>query len=132
MNSQKLVLGIPKGSLQEYTLKIFQEASFNIDVPERGYHVTIDDPEIDCFLLRPQEIPRYAAAGKLDLGISGDDWIASPLAWKNPQKREKIKNISRTIVPVLYFSKLRYFLEYSGVVHLEIEFRKSEFDTMGQ
>ena len=77
MNNQKLVLGIPKGSFQEYTLKIFQEAGFNIDVPKRGYHVAIDDPEIDCFLLRPQEIPRYAAAGKLDLGISGDDWIAS-------------------------------------------------------
>lgn len=77
MSHQKLTLGIPKGSFQEYTLKIFQEAGFDINVPKRGYHVTIDDPEIDCFLLRPQDMPRYIAAGKLDLGISGDDWIAS-------------------------------------------------------
>ncbi|MCH8741698.1 ATP phosphoribosyltransferase [Patescibacteria group bacterium] len=71
----KLKLGIPKGSLQNYTLKIFKEAGFNIDIPERGYFLKIDDPEIDCFLLRPQEIPKYIEKRKLDLGISGDDWI---------------------------------------------------------
>lgn len=72
---EKIRLGIPKGSLQEYTLKIFKAAGFDIDVPERGYFLRIDDPEIDCFLLRPQEIPKYVEQGKLDLGISGDDWI---------------------------------------------------------
>ncbi len=66
---------MPKGSLQEYTLKIFKTAGFDIDIPERGYFLKIDDPEIDCFLLRPQEIPKYVEKGKLDLGISGDDWI---------------------------------------------------------
>jgi len=71
----KLKLAIPKGSLQEYTLKIFKAAGFDIEAPERGYFLTIDDPEIDCYLLRPQEIPRYVEEGKLDLGISGDDWI---------------------------------------------------------
>jgi len=71
----KLKLAIPKGSLQEYTLKIFKAAGFNIEIPERGYFLKIDDPEIDCYLLRPQEIPRYVEEGKLDLGISGDDWI---------------------------------------------------------
>jgi len=75
MAENKLKLGIPKGSLQEYTLKIFKSAGFDINVPERGYFLTIDDPEIECFLLRPQEIPRYIEKGKLDLGISGDDWI---------------------------------------------------------
>ena len=75
MAENKLKLGIPKGSLQEYTLKIFKSAGFDIDVPERGYFLKIDDPEIECFLLRPQEIPRYIEKGKLDLGISGDDWI---------------------------------------------------------
>jgi len=75
MENQKLKLGIPKGSLQEYTLKIFKAAGFDIEAPERGYFLTIDDPEIDCYLLRPQEIPRYVEEGKLDLGISGDDWI---------------------------------------------------------
>ena len=75
MAENKLKLGIPKGSLQEYTLKIFKSAGFDINVPERGYFLTIDDPGIECFLLRPQEIPRYIEKGKLDLGISGDDWI---------------------------------------------------------
>jgi len=75
MADKKIKLGIPKGSLQENTLKIFKSAGFDIDVPERGYFLKIDDPEIECFLLRPQEIPRYIEKGKLDLGISGDDWI---------------------------------------------------------
>ena len=74
-SNKKLKLGIPKGSLQEYTLKILGAAGFNIEVPERGYFLEIDDPEIDCFLLRPQEIPKYVGQGKLDLGISGEEWI---------------------------------------------------------
>jgi ATP phosphoribosyltransferase len=75
MVENKLKLGIPKGSLQEYTLKIFKSAGFDIEVPERKYFLKIDDPEIECFLLRPQEIPKYVEKEKLDLGISGDDWI---------------------------------------------------------
>jgi len=75
MVDKKIKLGIPKGSLQDYTIKIFKMAGFDIEVPERGYFLKIDDPEIDCFLLRPQEIPKYIEKGKLDLGISGDDWI---------------------------------------------------------
>jgi len=54
----KIKLGIPKGSLQGPTLRVFKEAGFDIVVPERGYSLTIDDPEITCFLLRPQEIPK--------------------------------------------------------------------------
>lgn len=75
MGGKKLKLAIPKGSLQKYTLKIFKEAGFNITIPKRGYFLKIDDPEIDCFLLRPQEIPKYIEQGKLDAGFSGDDWI---------------------------------------------------------
>jgi len=75
MEPKKIKLGVPKGSLQEYTLKIFKSAGFDIEIPERGYFFKIDDPEIECFLLRAQEIPRYIEQGKLDLGISGDDWI---------------------------------------------------------
>ncbi len=75
MENQKLFLAIPKGSLQEYTLKIFKQAGFEIKVPERGYILEIDDPDITCYLLRPQEIPLYLAKNKLDLGISGDEWI---------------------------------------------------------
>lgn len=75
MDKKTIKLGIPKGSLQEYTLKVFKLAGFNIDIPEREYFLKIDDLEIECFLLRPQEIPRYIERGQLDVGISGDDWI---------------------------------------------------------
>lgn len=80
MDPKKLKLGIPKGSLQEYTLRVFRLAGFDIEVPKRGYFLKIDDPEIECFLLRPQEIPKYIERGQLDLGISGDDWIAETKA----------------------------------------------------
>ena len=75
MFSRILKLGIPKGSLQEYTLRVFKLAGFDIEIPERGYFLKIDDPEIECFLLRPQEIPKYVERDKLDLGISGEDWV---------------------------------------------------------
>lgn len=80
MVQRKLKLAIPKGSLQKYTLRVFSLAGFNIEVPERGYFLKIDDPEIDCFMLRPQEIPKYIERGQLDLGISGGDWIAETKA----------------------------------------------------
>jgi len=85
MGNKKIKFGVPKGSLQEYTLRVFKLAGFNIEVPERGYFLKIDDPEIECFLLRPQEIPKYIEKGKLDLGISGDDWIR--------ETRAKIKEV---------------------------------------
>lgn len=71
----KLKLAIPKGSLQKYTLKVFKLAGFDIEIPSRGYFLKIDDPKIECFLLRPQEIPKYVERGQLDLGICGEDWI---------------------------------------------------------
>lgn len=74
-SKQKLQLGLPKGSLENATLHIFEKAGFNISAPSRCYSLDIDDPEIDAFLLRPQEIPGYIEEGKLDAGISGDDWI---------------------------------------------------------
>jgi len=75
MEEKKIKLGIPKGSLQNYTLKIFKTAGFDIEIPERGYFLKIDDPEIDLYLLRPQEIPKYVEKGKLDAGITGEDVI---------------------------------------------------------
>ena len=77
MERRTIKIGIPKGSLQAYTLEIFRLAGFTMHAPQKEYVVKIDDPEIDCFLLRPQEIPRYVKEGKLDAGISGDDWIAN-------------------------------------------------------
>jgi ATP phosphoribosyltransferase len=71
----KLKLGIPKGSLQDSTLQLFARAGFNIYVSSRSYFPTIDDPEIECMLIRAQEMARYVSDGVLDAGLTGQDWI---------------------------------------------------------
>src|SRR6201991_1846317 len=71
----KLKLGIPKGSLQDATIQLFQRAGFNIYVSTRSYFPGIDDPEIECMLIRAQEMARYVEDGILDAGLTGRDWI---------------------------------------------------------
>jgi ATP phosphoribosyltransferase len=71
-----LKLGIPKGSLQEATIQLFARAGFNVYVSSRSYFPTIDDPEIECMLIRAQEMARYVSDGVLDAGLTGLDWIA--------------------------------------------------------
>ena len=73
---RKLKLGIPKGSLQESTIKLFGRAGYNIVVPSRSYMPRIDDPEIECLMFRAQEVARYVERGVLDVGLTGEDWIA--------------------------------------------------------
>jgi len=72
---KKLKLGLPKGSLQDATVKVFERAGFKIYVSGRSYFPSIDDEEIDPVLLRAQEISRYVEEGALDCGITGADWI---------------------------------------------------------
>ena len=71
----KLKLGIPKGSLQDATVQLFGRAGFNIYVSSRSYFPTIDDTEIECMLIRAQEMARYVSDGVLDAGLTGQDWI---------------------------------------------------------
>ena len=71
----KLRLGIPKGSLQEATLQLFARAGFNIYPNGRSYSATTDDPEIECMLIRAQEMARYVEHGVLDAGLTGRDWV---------------------------------------------------------
>ena len=71
----KLRLGIPKGSLEQSTVQLFQRAGFNILVNSRSYFPSIDDPEIECMLIRAQEMARYVADGVLDAGLTGMDWV---------------------------------------------------------
>jgi ATP phosphoribosyltransferase len=71
----ELKLGIPKGSLQESTVKIFKEAGYDIKVSGRNYYPVIDDEEISCMLIRAQEMARYVQSGQLDCGLTGLDWI---------------------------------------------------------
>ena len=70
-----LKLGIPKGSLQEATLDLFARAGWKITLSARSYVPTIDDPEIECLMVRAQEMARYVETGTLDAGITGHDWV---------------------------------------------------------
>lgn len=72
--AKRLRLGLPKGSLQETTQKLFALAGFDLRIPERSYYPRIDDPEIECILIRAQEVSRYVEQGVLDAGITGVDW----------------------------------------------------------
>ena len=75
-----LRLGIPKGSLQDATVRLFERAGFAIYVSPRSYFPTIDDPEIECLLIRAQEMARYVADEVVDAGLTGQDWIAEHYA----------------------------------------------------
>ena len=73
--SQKLKLGIPKGSLQESTVELFRKAGYAISIRDRSYAPAIDDPEIECLMFRAQEMARYVERGIMDAGLTGKDWI---------------------------------------------------------
>jgi ATP phosphoribosyltransferase len=75
MNEAVLKLGIPAGSLQEATGELFRKAGYKITFTSRSYYPAIDDPEIQCTLIRAQEMPRYVEDGSLDCGLTGYDWI---------------------------------------------------------
>lgn len=70
-----LKLGLPKGSLQESTIRLFRRAGYRITVSGRSYTPRIDDAEIECLMFRAQEIARYVERGVLDVGLTGKDWI---------------------------------------------------------
>ncbi|MGE5469031.1 MAG: ATP phosphoribosyltransferase [Ignavibacteria bacterium] len=75
MTAKRLRIGIPKGSLQETTQSLFNRAGYNLRISGRSYYPDIDDAEIQCILIRPQEMARYVGQGVLDCAITGLDWI---------------------------------------------------------
>jgi len=75
MPDEILKLGIPAGSLQESTAELFKKAGYRITFSSRSYYPTIDDDEIECLLIRAQEMARYVEQGILDAGITGHDWV---------------------------------------------------------
>jgi ATP phosphoribosyltransferase len=104
----KLKLGIPKGSLQDATIQLFARAGFNIYVSTRSYFPTIDDPEIECMLIRAQEMARYVSDGVLDAGLTGLDWIAEHEAG------DGVTGVIEPIADLIYakqsFGKVRWVL----------------------
>ncbi len=71
----KIKLGLPKGSLENATVELFRRAGFQITISSRSYFPAIDDPEIECMLIRAQEMARYVEDGVLDAGLTGYDWV---------------------------------------------------------
>ena len=104
----KLKLGIPKGSLQDATIQLFARAGFNIYVSTRSYFPSIDDPDIECMLIRAQEMARYVSDGVLDGGLTGQDWIAEHEAGDG--KTGVLESIADLIYAKQSFGKVRWVL----------------------
>jgi ATP phosphoribosyltransferase len=104
----KLKLGIPKGSLQDATIQLFARAGFNVYVSARSYFPAIDDPDIECMLIRAQEMARYVSDGVLDAGLTGQDWIAEHEAGEG--RTGVIASLADLIYAKQSFGKVRWVL----------------------
>jgi ATP phosphoribosyltransferase len=104
----KLKLGIPKGSLQDATIQLFGLAGFQIHVSTRSYYPDIDDPDVECMLIRAQEMARYVSDGVLDAGLTGQDWIAEHEL--GPGRPKVIEPIVDLVYSKRSFGKVRWVL----------------------
>jgi ATP phosphoribosyltransferase len=104
----RIKLGLPKGSLQDATIQLFARAGFNIYASSRSYFPAIDDPEIECMLIRAQEMARYVADGVLDAGLTGQDWIAEHAAANGGGK--SVEPLADLIYAKQSFGKVRWVL----------------------
>ena len=103
-----LRLGIPKGSLQDATVQLFARAGYSIYASSRSYFPSIDDPEIECMLIRAQEMARYVADGVLDAGLTGLDWVAEHQAASGTT--EGVVSLADLIYAKQSFGKVRWVL----------------------
>src|ERR1043165_4559740 len=98
----KLKLGIPKGSLENATIDLFRRAGYTITTSSRSYFPAIDDPEIECMLIRAQEMARYIEDGILDAGLTGRDWVAETGA--------RVEAVADLVYAKQSFGKVRWVL----------------------
>jgi len=98
----KLKLGIPKGSLENATIDLFRRAGYSITTSSRSYFPAIDDPEIECMLIRAQEMARYVEDGILDAGLTGRDWVAETEA--------QVEAVADLVYAKQSFGKVRWVL----------------------
>ena len=98
----KLKLGIPKGSLENATVDLFRRAGFNINISSRSYFPSIDDPEIECMLIRAQEMARYVEDGVLDAGLTGYDWVV--------ENEAEVQVVADLVYAKQSFGKVRWVL----------------------
>jgi ATP phosphoribosyltransferase len=97
-----LKLGIPKGSLENATIDLFRRAGFNITTGSRSYYPAIDDPEIECMLIRAQEMARYVEDGVLDAGLTGRDWVE--------ENEANVETVADLVYAKQSFGKVRWVL----------------------
>ena len=139
-----IIIGLPKGSLQESTFALFKRAGFDVTCSSRSYTPTIDDPEIKCRLLRPQEMSRYVELGLLDAGICGFDWVyengsdvvevcelnyskatANPVRWvlavPNDSKIKSVKDLKGKRISTEAVGLVKRYLKKNGV-KADVEF----------
>lgn len=144
MNKKVLTLGLPKGSLQESTLKLMKKAGYDINVSSRSYYPSINDPEIEPMLIRAQEMARYVQNGILDCGLTGYDWILEqnadvktvaelnyakeglrPVKWvvavPNDSKIKKLKDLNGKRIATELVGFTKRFLKSKGI-RAEIDF----------
>jgi ATP phosphoribosyltransferase len=140
----KLKLGIPKGSLENATIDLFRRAGFVISTSSRSYFPSIDDPEIECMLIRAQEMARYVEDGVLDAGLTGRDWVAESgasvqtvadliyakqsfgkvrwvLAVPESSSFQSVKDLEGKVIATELVSATRQYLEANGV-RAKVEF----------
>jgi ATP phosphoribosyltransferase len=98
--ARALRLGLPKGNLQETTQRLFVLAGYNLRITDRSYFPDIDDPEIECVLLRAQEMARYVEKGVLDAGVTGNDWTL--------ECRAKVKELADLRAPWPNYRPVRW------------------------
>ena len=98
----KLKLGIPKGSLENATIDLFRRAGFNITTSSRSYFPAIDDPDLECMLIRAQEMARYVEDGVLDAGLTGRDWVE--------ENEAQVQTVADLIYAKQSFGKVRWVL----------------------
>ena len=114
----KLKLGIPKGSLQESTINLFAKAGYKISVSSRSYFPSINDEEIECMLIRAQEMARYVESGVLDAGITGHDWViendADVIEYKELQYAKSTLNVVRWVLAVPETSSIKSVKDLEG------------------
>jgi ATP phosphoribosyltransferase len=98
----KLKLGIPKGSLEHATVELFRKAGFTITTSSRSYFPAIDDPDIECMLIRVQEMARYVEDGILDAGLTGLDWVE--------ENEAQVQTVADLVYAKQSFGKVRWVL----------------------
>jgi ATP phosphoribosyltransferase len=102
MNEPRLKLGLPKGSLEQATFELFRRAGYVVSASSRSYFPSIDDPEIECMLIRAQEMARYVADGVLDAGLTGRDWVV--------EAQVEVETVADLIYAKQSFGRVRWVL----------------------